>query len=104
MRRILSVHGDSGPRARLDLPLADVRRIAQAVANTEGRQVAIIGGGTIETIDGDENEHPHLTLEERVWVVTTDVLKEMLADATNRTADAARDYQTILDEVTRRLS
>lgn len=102
MTYLLTIAGEAGPRAKLDLDYSDVMRIAQGLANTEGVRVGVIGGNTIRFVEGDEGEHPNLTLEERTWIVDNETLWQMHADAKDRQAHAQREEETIMNEILRR--
>jgi hypothetical protein len=102
MTYFISVDGEPGPRARIDVTEDDALRIGQALANTEGVDVEINGPDFAVAISGDETQYPQLTLEERTWIVTTPVLIEMHEDAMQRTTNAAHELHTITTELNRR--
>lgn len=102
MTYLLSVVGEPGPRAKIDVGRDDALRIAQGLANTEGVDVEVIGDHLAVAISGDEEQFPELTLEERCWIVQDEVLWEMHSDAKAREAHAERERETIMNEILKR--
>lgn len=98
-----SLEADGEFRCNLELPLDDVLRLAQALANTEGCDVTIVNGvKTVGHVVGDETKYPEISFAERCQIVTGSVLREMLRDAESQHEMAWTSVKSIIDELDRR--
>lgn len=105
--RELWVGDGSELRCEIEGEWWDAKRLAQALANTEGDDVSIVMKGTITTLERvkpDENEYPQLTLAERARITKTSDLLELIRDAEQKAVDADIDRQILTDELKRRAS